>query len=438
MCRFPSIAVDDAGNIFASWEDDRSGDFNVYFSRRIWEGSGWIWTPSVQINDAGSSPGPGDYMDSSVDATGDGLVSIAWTDWREGVFHQVYSSYSTDHGESWSTDVRVSDEIGYQPVAGNPCLLADRYGDPGTLYCVWNDWRGFAPGGRYPEVYFSRSTDGGASWSINVRVNDITDYYQQVASKVLGADRFGNIYVGWYNDDFVGASEFRVSTSVDGGTSFRASVRINDGQGAVGTYPSLAVDEDGDAFAVWMDSRNAGRWDDYFSTSRDIGQTWTSPNVRVVGDSQWQFQYNPVIATDGENQVYIVIQNTQAAYRYDIYATKGAPTVDIVLIPESEPVIIPREGGSFGFTANVTNRGDETVTFTGWTEAILPGGSIIGPILGPVALTLSPGQSISHEFSQYVPRRVPAGEYSYYGCTGFDYPEPSVDRDGFGVVKLSR
>jgi hypothetical protein len=144
------------------WEDDREGEYNVYLSKRDPGAGGTPWTANRKVNTTGSPPGAGDFMDPSIAVLDDARYFVAWTDWREGVFHQVYGRASRDGGVTWGTEFRISDGLGYQPVAGAPCLVVDpTSGLPGQeiLCCVTNDWRGNVPGGRYPNVYSYRSAD---------------------------------------------------------------------------------------------------------------------------------------------------------------------------------------------------------------------------------------------------------------------------------------
>jgi hypothetical protein len=438
MCRFPSVCVDHQGSVYACWEDSRLGTFDCYFSKRVSIDREWVWIPSIKVNEEGGSPGGGDYVRASITTGRPGNIYVAWTDWREGDFHQVYFSRSTDYGETWSENVRISDKEGYKPVAGSPCLLVDQYGDEEipTLYCVWNDWREDSPGGRYPNVYFSMSTDAGETWSANIQVNDIIPYYQQVAHRVLGVDGDNTIYVAWFNWDFVGTPDMRVSVSTDGGTSFMPSVQVNDPEGDVGTYPCLVVDEWGNAYAAWQDGRSTGRWDLTFAESSDLGQTWTSPNLSVVHEPEWKYHYNPIVDTDEHGNVYFVWQNSLQAYRWDVFATKGNPAVDIQLVPDTIPVVIPPEGGTFGFTATVINRSDGPITFWTYTTVTLPNGKETDPIRGPIKLTLDPGESVSKHLRERVPGGAPDGTYRYNGYVAL--PDQSqMDRDRFTFMKVS-
>ena len=69
-------------------------------------------------------------------------------------------------------------------------------------------------------------------------------------------------------------------------------------------YPSLAVDGQGNAYAVWKDSRNGG--DDIFFSYRPAGGNWGA-NIRVNEDVA-AFRYDPIIAVDTQGNAHAVWQ----------------------------------------------------------------------------------------------------------------------------------
>ena len=168
---------------------------------------------------------------------------VAWTDWEGwGLLSGLVPRLARRRVDVENDEVRISDRIGYQPVAENRVAVdAHDASNPPALLCVWNDWRGNVPTGRYPNVFFARLTDGGATWSNpNVRVNDLIDYYQQAAKRAIATTSTGAIAIGWYNDDFVGPSEMRVSRSTDHGATWGASVALSEPATGSGVCPTLS------------------------------------------------------------------------------------------------------------------------------------------------------------------------------------------------------
>lgn len=316
MARFVTLHWLGLADVCAVWEDVRAGStWNVYYSRGVWNGgmNRIDWSPSLRVNTTGGTTDSGSYMHPSV-AVDAARIFVAWTDWRDGVFYQVYSRASTDEGITWGAETRVSDNIGYQPVAGDPSLFVDSSGptDPRPIVCVWNDWRGYAPGGRYPNVAFARSTDAGASWTTNVIVNDVTDYYQQVSKHVIAIPpASGAISVGWYNDDFAGQPEMRVSRSIDHGVTWGASRAVSDPVTGCGVSVALALGIDDDILTSWMGYVND--WNVYFRASDDAGETWF-PILRADDDATGGASYSPNLATLPDGSPMVVMQDSRPGY----------------------------------------------------------------------------------------------------------------------------
>jgi hypothetical protein len=85
---------------------------------------------------------------------------------------------STDNGDHWSSPITISNaepvdvrdpDTGANVRAGEgiPDIAVDR--STGTLYAVWDDGR--FNGRTYDEIAFSKSTDGGRTWSAPIKVN---------------------------------------------------------------------------------------------------------------------------------------------------------------------------------------------------------------------------------------------------------------------------
>lgn len=305
------------------WEDDRTGSIQVYFSKRDPDKGGTPWTTNVRINAAGGSPSGSDFMNPSLAVLDDDRYFVAWTDWREGVFNQVYGRSTTDGGVSWGTETKVSDGLGFQPVAGDPCFIVDPSSTPGseTLYCVTNDWRGNAPGGRYPNVYFYRSTNGGGTWSVGVRVNDIEPYYQQASSHALVRLDDGTLVAGWMNDHTQSSTHYRICRSTNQGATWESSVQVDQAAQGTDVYNSVAALGQ-TLFAVF--GAYEGNWNAYFRASPDGGLTWDEPMVRVDDDASSAAAGNAVLAPVSSAEVQVVWQDSRTSpFNWKIYAARG-------------------------------------------------------------------------------------------------------------------
>jgi len=89
----------------------------------------------------------------------------------------------------------------------------------------------------------------------------------------------------------------------------------------------------------------------------------------------------------------------------------------VVLEPVGPHVVLPPGGGEVTFTATVTNVSAAPQAFEAWTAATLPGGAT-RPVLGPLALTLQPGQRAARMLRHRVPASAPTGTYVYAAYVG--------------------
>ncbi len=147
-------------------------------------------------------------------------------------------------------------------------------------------------------VYFSKSLDGGQSFSKPVRINPVAEpVYTNGENRPkisLGAE--GQIYVSWskvtsgrFNGDI------RFSRSLDSGTSFEAVKTINDDNlTTTHRFESMRVDDSGNIYLTWIDKRDLvaakARGEAYrgaaiyYSVSRDNGVSF-QPNRLVAANS---------------------------------------------------------------------------------------------------------------------------------------------------------
>jgi hypothetical protein len=118
---------------------------------------------------------------------------------------------SSDRGASWSGQINVSrlGTVGVtDPKDGHPVrtgdiipeIASDERADHDEVYVVWQDAR--FNNFQRDQVAFSRSTDGGLTWSTPVRIS--TDNETQAFTPAIRVDDAGNIGVTYYdfrNDD---------------------------------------------------------------------------------------------------------------------------------------------------------------------------------------------------------------------------------------------
>jgi len=251
-------ANDAAGNVYMVWNSDlvASGDYQLEFSRS--DDGGATWSPHVLVPDDGNG-----HLGGFVQVHPDRTVLVTWWSW---ITRNVWFDRSTDGGATWGADVRVNDMAGSadSPLNSDPPVLPAMAVAPnGTIYVVWNDYRNGRPGG-VPngdfDIMFSRSDDGGSTWSPTRRLNDDATTNRQWMPD-LALDPFGGIHAAWMDDRNGGHDVYYVN-STDGGTTWGPNVRVTDTSTPLsftrpGDYLAIESDRNGHVYVAWTDGRSA-------------------------------------------------------------------------------------------------------------------------------------------------------------------------------------
>jgi hypothetical protein len=123
----------------------------------------------------------------------------------------------------------------------------------------------------------------------------------------------------------------------------------------------------------------------------------------------------------------------------DVYLLKVAGEeqagLTLEIVPDDPPVTVP-QGGSFGFTATLTNETSQPKVTEVWTMAIDSEGRTYGPLKASEGLGVAPYQGRSAHFNQAVSNLAPLGFYNYVAYCG-DYPSTVLDSSFFQVEVIA-
>jgi hypothetical protein len=238
-----------------------------------------------------------------------GHLYIGWTEFHLG-FSQMLFARSTDGGATWSRPMRISTVNGLPrddngAVEGFDAAVAS----DGTLYSVWQDGTHILlaisrDGGRSFEP--SRPILGVPSMNFS-----ITGYLGRGGNgfpQIAIDPRSNRLFVTW-SDFRNGEVDVFSATSTDGGATWSAPVKVNDDpihDGRDHLFQWLAVDPtSGDAYVIFKDRRgdaNNERETVTLARSSDAGRSyrnyaWTSTSDDPLG--QFMGDYNGIAAYGG-------------------------------------------------------------------------------------------------------------------------------------------
>jgi hypothetical protein len=322
---------------------------------------------------------PGTYGDPCVtyDAAGKlyyghlaNLVGGSWLD-------RIIVHRSSDGGATWRDSATTA--VNGLKQQDKEWLAADRTGSPygGRLYMAWTEFDSY--GSRAPgdstRILFSRSTDGGGSWSAPVRVSDqggnCVDEDSTVEGAVPAIGPNGEVYLSW-----AGPSGIMFDRSTDGGATWGKDIFVTTQPGGwdygvsgifrANGLPVTACDVSaspyrGRVYVNWTDQRNGVvNTDVFLIASTDGGATWGTVK-RVNGDISGRDQFFSWMSVDPENgDVYVVYydrRNTVSDLT-DVFvsrSTDGGNTFTDIKVSESS--FFPTSGTFFGDYTGIDARG---------------------------------------------------------------------------------
>ena len=186
------------------------------------------------------------FASIGVDPSGNLHVSFFGT--KDSVQYALYHALSTDGGASFQTETKISNvdaprfsvDARYVRIAGidstrvYPCphIVIDHSAGPtqGSIHATWTALGIDAKGNSGADVYYSRSTDNGTTWSAPRIINTDTpgpvrdQFYSSIAVNENGA-----VAITWYDrrDDAANTSaRLYAAVSSDGGASFGNNVPV--------------------------------------------------------------------------------------------------------------------------------------------------------------------------------------------------------------------
>ena len=323
-------------NLYAIWHNG----LPAFMNRRT--GPAGSWQTAIQVSGA----------ESTGTAIGDDVKTNSFGDvfgfWPTTGNQKIFVVKSTNGGVSYGTPVQIgttfdSFDIGIPSMNSRRLLIyvsagAYRTATKNLVYATWVDLSGAAgcttpanePGSNAAStcksrVWFSRSTDGGATWSTAVKINDQASLNDQLNQWLVVDEATGALEVMYYDtvaDPTRKKVDVWTQSSFDDGVTWSPAVKVTSAQtdetisGAdsgnqFGDYNGMSGIS-GTFFPSWTDRRNAAREEIW--TAKVFDPACTAPGPPAIGTA----------TASAPNQIQVTWGNgSPASTTFNVYRAVG-------------------------------------------------------------------------------------------------------------------
>jgi len=248
----------------------------------------------------------------------------------------VMFARSTNGGVNWSSPVRVNDDISTSAYQWFGTMSV---APTGRIDVVWLDTRDH-PGTYLSALYYSKSTDGGVTWSLNERLSDffdphvgwpqqnkMGDYYHMVSDNNGASLAWAATFNGEqdvYYSYIASTTSFQLNVDVSNGWNMVSIPGINpDGQGVdfwwTGKDPAASVFKyNGGYLPIISATPGEGYWmKNSGAQTYNTGDEWPASGIQIVthdpleASSGWNLigGYELVVGTAGITTIPSGLQN---------------------------------------------------------------------------------------------------------------------------------
>src|ERR687889_2491893 len=283
----PSIVLS-RSNIYVMWVDFVTGNDDIFFKRSTDGGATFSDTINLSNN-------TGDSTDPDIASSNDGDIYVVWRDDSAGTEQIVYQR-SNDNGDSFGTGLSehltLSNNTAENINAIEPRIVSDK----ANVYVLWSQGnfdRGIS------DIFFKRSTDGGASFGDIINLSSNPNSRSSLPNIGVLENK---IYTAWSDGPF-NNGEVNYRRSTDGGASFDNTIDLSNRRGD-STNPEISVNNSSSVYTVWQNQDiNNKTYDIFFRGSTDRGASFG--NLINLSNNQGD-STNPDIAFTNDGTAYIV------------------------------------------------------------------------------------------------------------------------------------
>jgi len=269
---WPSVFSNGNNTIYVGWEDNNTGNYELLFTKSTDGGTTFSDPINLSSNNGTSEDGTITELN--------GTVYVGLSDNSTGNY-EILLAKSADGGTTFTDPINLSNNT---VESADPVIKSSK----DNVYVVWSEvddifftrskdgvkfdkpinlsntngtsftprlavsgnnnlsvvWEDQTPG--YSDVFFSKSTDSGATFSDPINISNSTyDSYSQD----IGTQINGDLYVAW-NEILPDFSDIFFAKSTDGGITFDKPINLSNSNGSTSYDPTIAVSEDNDLLYI--------------------------------------------------------------------------------------------------------------------------------------------------------------------------------------------
>jgi len=269
---WPSVFSNGNNTIYVGWEDNSTGNYELLFTKSTVGGTTFSDPINLSSNNGTSEDGTITELN--------GTVYVGLSDNSTGNY-EILLAKSADGGTTFTDPINLSNNT---VESADPVIKSSK----DNVYVVWSEvddifftrskdgvkfdkpinlsntngtsftprlavsgnnnlsvvWEDQTPG--YSDVFFSKSTDSGATFSDPINISNSTyDSYSQD----IGTQINGDLYAAW-NEILPDFSDIFFAKSTDGGVTFDKPINLSNSNGSTSYDPTIAVSEDNDLLYI--------------------------------------------------------------------------------------------------------------------------------------------------------------------------------------------
>ena len=305
--RMPAVALETT-RVFVAWADDSRirivrGDLAI---------SPTQWTsPTIVIS---FSQWDAVAVQPVLASDGSGNLVVAWTDFRNNSSHgrmgDIYATQCNGNATpiTCQPSVKVNSDTDPAHPQRKPAIA--RRGN--NVVIAWEDGREQGP--NFPRIYASVSTNGGATWEPDLRVNRRLDGgapgpRDSATAPSAAYDGSGRIWFAWEHRSGSPTAQTDIFVAWWDGATWGGPWRVDNGPHRTRSLaPSIAI-VGSTPVVAWQDHRNGQANADLYAASWN-GAAWSEQELVTIKGAQT----SPALAAVGGQRAFLAWRDERAGY----------------------------------------------------------------------------------------------------------------------------